>query len=258
MEICMTEEVEQLYHFNDFTETEYRRLVQLARTKWDFISFDDYEKDGAVCLWRHDVDMSPHRALRLAQVESEEGVSSTYFLHLHNSFYNLLEDIVRDKVIGIVKLGHAIGLHFDFRFYEGKITNRTDLEYYLSFERDVLEKTFDVKVSAFSFHNPDVLVEQYLKDDCLASLLNVNNPHIMKHFSYVSDSNGYWRYSRLRDVLEAENGPEKLYVLTHPGWWVPEPMSPKNRVLRCVRGRAESTDKSYDDILAFYGRKNIS
>jgi hypothetical protein len=57
------------YFFEDFTESEYETLLKLAKKKWRFIKYSEYRSDQPVVLWRHDLDFSVHRALRLAQME---------------------------------------------------------------------------------------------------------------------------------------------------------------------------------------------
>ena len=74
--------------------------------------------------------------------------------------------------------------------------------------------------------------------------------------SYVSDSNGYWRHSRLPDVL-AEGEAERLHVLTHPEWWQPQPMSPRERLERCIEGRSAAVRDWYDGLLESEGRDNV-
>ena len=39
-------------------------------------------------IWRHDIDMSVHRAYSLAKLERGLGVKSTFFILPHSEFYN--------------------------------------------------------------------------------------------------------------------------------------------------------------------------
>ena len=64
---------------------------------------------------------------------------------------------------------------------------------------------------------------------------------------YVSDSNGYWRFERLPEVLAA-GAHERLHVLTHPEWWQEEAMSPRERILRCIAGRARRRGDRHDPL----------
>ena len=72
----------------------------------------------------------------------------------------------------------------------------------------------------------------------------------------MSDSNGFWRYRRLEDVL-TEAKEERLQVLTHPEWLQDRVMTPRERVQRCIDGRAARVAERYDRYLADCGRPNI-
>ena len=100
----------------EFTEDAYRDLVRLARERYAFLAFPDAEAATAGVLWRHDLDVSVHRALALARIERAEGVTSTYFVHLHSRFYNAFEDSIVERLRAIVALSHHIGLHFESHF----------------------------------------------------------------------------------------------------------------------------------------------
>ncbi len=245
------------YHFEDFTEDEYRKLIRLAKVKWEFMPFANYQKPGRVCLWRHDIDFSVHRAYRLAQIEADEGVLATYFVLLHGIFYNVLEKEIARLIFAIRDLGHDVGLHFEPSFYGERLRDDNELIYLLTFERQILATVFEAEVRAFSWHNPtmgDSLMA--IDQDVIGGMINAYGRYIREHYSYCSDSNGYWRFRRLRDVLEAGTE-EKLHILTHPGWWTPEPMSPSDRVSRCVNGRAAWQQRIYQRMLAEAGRENV-
>ena len=61
----------------------------------------------------------------------------------------------------------------------------------------------------------------------------------------------------LREVL-AEGGHARLQVLTHPEWWVPEPLPPRARVARAIDGRAAAAAGRYDRALRALDRENRS
>ena len=79
-------------------------------------------------LWRHDVDISVHRALALARIEADLGVRATYFFTLHSSFYNLLEPAVAARARELLALGHWLGVHFDVAAYDGDLEQHVDAE----------------------------------------------------------------------------------------------------------------------------------
>ena len=244
------------YHFDDFTDAEYRDLLRLAKSGWKLISFDEYRTPGRVCLWRHDVDFSIHRACSLAQIEAQEGIQATYFVLLHSNFYNLMEDEVAERVLRILELGHTLGLHFDPQFYTKTILSRAEVLKQLEFEKQILQHFIKTKINTFSVHIPEVGDRINLKDQEIAGMTNAYGQDIQNNFSYCSDSNGYWRFRRLRDVLE-NGSDDRLHILTHPELWTPEPMSPRSRITRCIEGRAAKQHQRYDEILKISGRKNI-
>lgn len=238
------------YHFADFTMDGFRDLLRLAKARYEFRPFHASQPPGRFILWRHDVDFSLNAALRLARLEAEEGVRATYFLHIHSEYYNLLEARMTGIAREILSLGHVVGLHFDAEYHV--IRDKSDLENHLIFEKGILERVLSAPIDVFSFHNPVSLesVEQNLE---IAGLVNVYAAHFQKNVPYISDSNGYWRFKRLKDVLTAAEEP-CLHVLTHPEWWQTNVMSPKERVWRCIDGRAEAAKASYLGSLAKAGR----
>jgi hypothetical protein len=237
----------------DFTEAEYRRLLRLALRSYRPIAFPQFRSaEPGSLLWRHDLDFSVHRALALARIEAEEGVHATYFLNLHSAFYNAFEAEIADRAGQIVALGHDLGVHFDPSFYAAR---GAPPEEALAAERRLLESVFETAVLSFSLHNPETAGWRDDRDE-IAGMVNAYGASLRATFAYCSDSNGYWRFRRLRDVLEAAED-ERLHVLTHPEWWVPEPMPPRARVARCIDGRAARQHERYDRVLAEMGRRNV-
>lgn len=244
-------------HRFDFTEKHYRELLRLTKAEYRFVFYNEFRSSERIVLWRHDLDHSIHRALRLAQIEAEEGVKTTYFVHLHNNYYNWWKRDIADKLKEIQAMGHQLGLHFDPAFYQGRMNNGKDIIRRLAWEKQVLEMEFNQKIEVFSFHNPEV-VGNWLnyESDRVAGMINTYGRTLKTNFTYCSDSNGYWRFERLWDVLN-KAAADRLQVLTHPGWWQERPMHPRERVFRNIYGQAESTMRLYDTNLASVGRTNL-
>jgi len=59
---------------NSFTIDNYKELLAQAVNRYHFIGYNEEYGKEDVALWRHDIDISPHRALKLASLESEMGV----------------------------------------------------------------------------------------------------------------------------------------------------------------------------------------
>lgn len=239
--------------FDDFTRENYRRLLGLAKRSYACRLFSNFSEDERFILWRHDLDFSVQAALKIARIEAEEGVCATYFLYPHSRFYNLLERENKAAVSELASLGHAIGLHFDRKFHG--TASLSQLESQLVDERLMLRAMFGIDVSVFSFHDTDAFTDQ-CRQWSYSGLVNTYADYFRKEVGYVSDSNGIWRHRRLEDVL-TQAADERLQVLTHPAWWQDEPMSPRERVERCIAGRARSTGQFYDTGLSALGRPNV-
>lgn len=238
----------------DFTVKSYRELLAIAKQEYAFVCYNAIPWGQRFVLWRHDCDYSLNRAHALARVEAEEGVRATYFLNPHCEFYNLFEKSQHRLVREIIEMGHEIGLHFDAAFHD--ISDEEKLEQQVGAEAQLLERLYGVKPSAFSFHNP-VAAHMSCEADTYGGLVNCYSRRFKTAVPYCSDSNGYWRFRRLQDVLTNANDP-CLQVLTHPGWWQETAMPPRQRIFRSVYGRAKATMRLYDAGLDAHGRQNIA
>lgn len=240
--------------YSDFTVSHYRELLRLARCNWPIVGYENIPWDSRFLIWRHDCDYSLNRAKVLAQIESEEGVSATYFVNPRCEFYNLLERSQIDILLELQDMGHQIGLHFDGMFHA--TYNEFELVAQLQMEASILEATLGIKPKAFSFHNPSAF-HLSCEEEGYAGMLNCYSKRFKRDVAYTSDSNGYWRYRRLHDVLlSAEES--RLQVLTHPGWWQDEPMTSRQRVFRAVYGRADATIRFFDKAIESGDRENPS
>ncbi|KYG81133.1 polysaccharide deacetylase family protein [Roseivirga echinicomitans] len=243
------------YYFEDFTRENYKALIALALKKYTFITFDELGSDASnKILWRHDIDFSMHSALKLAQIEAEMGVRANYFILPHSEFYNIFEKEVTEILFKIKELGHNIGLHFDSHYYE--ITLEDDLEDYLLKEVELFRSIFNIEIRAFSFHNTTEFTMSCEKE-AYAGLFNVYTESIKKNYDYCSDSNGYWKYRRLKDFL-MDDSIKNAQVLTHPAWWQDEVMSPSDRIKRVVHGRSNNVLSEYREALSKFGNFDVS
>ncbi len=245
-----------VYNSDSFTEVEYRSLIKVAQENWKFIGYDDCCCTDASILWRHDIDFSVHRARALAEIEASESVVSTFFVLLHSQFYNVFEQDIYKLIHEIIGMGHHIGLHFDPSFYGQKIRSEIDLIEIMTFEKNILENLYGCKIAACSWHNPSTIDYPSFGAQQIAGMINAYSTDIATKFSYISDSNGLWRERTLKDVLE-QHIEQYLHVLTHPEWWTPAAMPPRDKIVRAAVGRKEAALKSYDNFLALHQRPNI-
>lgn len=242
------------YKFEDFTLENYARLLGIAIEQG--YAFSDYGLEHSPVrelVWRHDVEFSVHRALKMAKIEAEKGIKAHYFFQLHSEFYNIFEKEIFVLAKEIVGLGHYIGLHFDAHFWE--IERAEQLEKCLLTDKSHLEKLLEVEIRSFSYHNttPALLA---MNDLYYANMLNVYAKDIREKYRYCTDSTGIWRYERLEDILKDESI-QYLQVLTHDGMWQDTAMAPRQRVKRSIDMRAKRIQEYYDDFLPKAGQLNI-
>lgn len=240
--------------FGEFTEAGFRALISsLIAAGYRFASYGDAGEDRHV-LWRHDVDVSMHRAVRLAEIEAEVGVHATYFVNPRCTFYNLLESGIIRLVHRIHNLGHEIGLHFDGGIDEGTNWTIDRLDQAVSHERALVEQAVGASVRSVSWHNPTMSNLLAFDQKHIAGLTSAYGATLRENYAYCSDSNGYWRFKPMADVIS--EGHRRLHLLTHPEWWTPEAMSPSARIDRAILGRARAVRRDYDVMLKTAGRVN--
>ena len=174
-----------------FSPAGYRSLIELGLSSgYEFLSFDEPIPHSVqrVCLLRHDVDADMDAAARMAAIESEIGVRSTYFFMVRSPVYNLFSRSNEKLALSIVKRGHFLGLHFD-QGYTGQPHQSTKDR--ILFEAEMLARNLDVPVRTVSFHQPgpDVLGERV----DTGNLINTYSQSDLPGFHYLSDSNRQWR-----------------------------------------------------------------
>ncbi len=239
----------------EFTEAAFRSmLVALKEGGYSFSRYGEALTERHV-IWRHDVDFSMHRALRTAQIESDETAVATYFINPRSTFYNVFEPEVERLVRRIRSLGHEIGLHFDALAYDQTRWTLDTLAPALTKERRLLETAVGAPVRTVSWHNPDQSNLLEFDADDVCGLVNVYSETLRRNYTYCSDSNGYWRFNPMPEVIA--EGHQRLHLLTHPAWWTLSPMSPSERIDLAILGRARKVRRDYDKQLRIGGRANV-
>jgi len=220
----------------DFTLDKYRELLSFLQDNYNLYTVEGYlverpKKDFVIL--RHDVDRSPKNALKMAELENEMGVKSTYYFRYP---YTFKPDIIKR----IHELGHEVGYH-----YETLSKAKGDYEKAIRmFERELQEfrKIVDVKTISmhgsplskydnrslwgrYDFREYGIIGEAYL---------SVDDPEIY----YITDTGRNWgNRHNIRDkhIWKSINGevrgtdhliraltelrPRKLYITVHPERW---------------------------------------
>ena len=95
----------------DFTMGTYKdlclALLDSGYTPLTVYSYLEGQKNNnKLIVLRHDIDRRPGNALRMAELEQELGIQSTYYFRFP---YTFKPDIIRK----IQALGHEIGYHYE-------------------------------------------------------------------------------------------------------------------------------------------------
>jgi hypothetical protein len=177
----------------DFSVAHYRELLAAAQAGgYAPAGFDRPPHAGDLIL-RHDVDLSLDAASRMAEVEAEAGVWSTWFLMTRSVFYNLDSAEGAQAIERLRALGHRIAHHGVW----------PDIDLDGRFERVV------------AWHNPD---PEYIHVP-IDGAVNVMEPPFFDAAHYRSDSNQRWRNGCPHDQLAAGEF-EWLQLLIHPEIWM--------------------------------------
>ena len=191
---------------------DYKIFIKKFISKsYNFINFNQLDvNDNRQIILRHDVDISIDLALKMAYIENDLNISSTYFFLLTNESYNLLSDKNIAKVRRIKELGHEISLHFDLSIY-------SDPKSGFIFEMEIFNKVFDEKIYITSIHRPN---ENFLnKPDKYFTIPNTYEKKLTENAKYFADSGGNFRFGNPIDSEEFNSG-ENVQIGIHPIWWI--------------------------------------
>jgi hypothetical protein len=203
-----------------FSYNEYRNIINLVREHIPIVDFSEVnEETKKFCVLRHDIEFSIDRAYKLAKIEKELGITSTYTVQVRNNTYNALSEKNIDLIRKIKDLGHHIGLHQNPPLMEfEKLGN------YIMTDINILEHFYGFEIDRFAFHRPK---KEYLKSYItLDNKINCYDKKFFQYFDdrpdeldilYLADSNHEWKYGYPLDFDFTKIN--KLQLLTHPFSW---------------------------------------
>ena len=230
-----------------FTYREYASLVQdLKDSGYRFARFaeaaDLLAARQSFVLMRHDVDMCLESALRLAEIESGLGITSTYFFILRTDHYNIFSKRGTEYVSQILALGHQLGLHFDPCAYDHRGPDTYFLREVCSTECRLLENWFEHPISIVSYHRPSPFLLQ--GDPAITAPRHHTYMSLYtKDIKYFSDSGGEWRFGKPIESDAFRQG-LPMQILIHPIWWTNNPLSAYDRLLSFVQKTKEALELS--------------
>ena len=241
-----------------FTLEGYRAMLRRTQDQYELVDFgvmaDPSLPNRRFCILRHDIDVSPPRALAMARVEAELGIRSTYTVLMTGRFYNVFETETREILQEIAGLGHHLGLHFDAAW--AGVRTEADLDAGLAWQVETLSRALGgPSIDMFSFHDPDEMALGF-KAPQYCGLWNSYASVLQDNVSYHSDSNGHWRFRTWTETLDEQH--ERLHVLTHPEWWIERYLPAAERICTAIDERAVHAWQAYHRALTRCGRSNKS
>jgi hypothetical protein len=242
---------------SNFTLAAYVSLIEKTAVEYPCRGFDvlaSASLPDRFCLLRHDIDMAPKTALRLALLEAERDLRATYNVLLTGPHYSPFEKPIADIIRQIAELGHDIGLHFDASWHD--IRDQAALGTAVRREAQILQDLLNgTEVRCFSFHNTTNFTMS-ARADSYGGLWNAYSGRLQDEVEYVSDSNGYWRFRSWAELLF--EAPPRIQVLTHPEWWTESDLPPAEKVCRLLEDRSRETWRDYVSLLQRAGRSIVS
>ena len=240
----------------DFTFEAYIQYITAIKSSFKIIKFNDYFRANNelknFCIIRHDVDRNIYNALKIAHLENQHHIQSTYFFRTHNHTFK--PEIITE----IHKLGHDIGYH-----YENLSDTKGNIkEALIDFEQNLTKLRKIVPIKTIAMHGRPLLPydnkslwqtkEHHTlltqKFDIIGDVyLDMNYSDIM----YITDTGRNWstQKNNIRDKINADmnidfkkgddllnflqNTPNsKIIFQTHPERWA------KNKFewfLQCIK-----------------------
>ncbi len=201
----------------DFSYAYLEQLLADALELLPSIRFSEVREeslqDSRGVLLRHDVDLSLERAMKVAEIEHELGLSATYMVMTTCPFYQIEDPASQSMLTGLQSLGHEVELHFDTA--PGHSDPSIDLVVeQINEQCERLARATGEPVLSLSLHRPQPgVLRGPLR---IAGRINAYAARLMEW--YLSDSKGSWRAGNPVSRLAAPQG-AVLQLLIHPIWW---------------------------------------
>ena len=199
-----------------FTYKAYLTLVSRLRFHGYVITdYHCWHKEQRCVILRHDIDYDINQALKMAEIEAENGIKSTYFVMITSDFYNIHSMDTRIKIKRIVELGHEIGVHYDELAYPEAVGKIDAIVKRIEYEKELLQGDIGTDITVVSMHRPSKGILE--GDITIPGMINSYGKTFFYDFKYVSDSRRKWRES-VEKYIETEEY-ERIHILTHPFWY---------------------------------------
>ena len=192
-------------------------ITDLIENGYSISDYKNCKSKKKTVILRHDIDTDISKAVRMAKIESDLSVSSTYFVLLTSQFYNLMAKDTLEELKKIKnRYGHNIGLHFDELNYTNEYyKNNGGIKNTILTECEILKTITGFEIDYVSMHRPSR--ETLTADYDLSPAINSYSSYFFKEFKYVSDSRRQWRED-IDEIIKSGRY-DKLHILTHAFWY---------------------------------------
>lgn len=206
-----------------FSYNEYKQMIEQIRAHIPIVSFDAVTPDTLwYCVIRHDVEFSIERALQLAKVEAELGISSTYVFQVCNNNYNPFSHKNRQHILDIAAMGHDIGVHVHLGNFNENVQS---IENYIIHQAQLLSIALGYPIDKFSMHRP---LKKHIENSItIPGYINMNDTKFFTYTDnfniydlpvlYLADSNHEWKYGNPLDINFSKIS--KMQLNCHPFSW---------------------------------------
>jgi len=241
---------------SDFSYGYFKRILQAIKSNFELRLLSEAPRilntiGQPKLILRHDVDVSIKRALRMAEIESESGICSTYMVMINSPLY-----CVEDKPSGgilreLINMSHEVGLHFNLDDAERNSNCEiSTVEAKIHSACKQLENITGLSVLSISFHR--AIEMKFLRGrSVVCGRVNAYSQELIAW--YLSDSKGCWREGEPLPKLLRPDKP-LLQLLIHPIWWGEEHMLPEDRLQEFfdtkTQGQSPQYVKAFDTALA--------
>ena len=241
----------------NFTYADYQRIIRsLQEHGYTVSSYYDWKNYSRCVILRHDIDNDIEKAVKLAKIEQDLGVCSTYFVLVSSDFYNIFSAKNEKLLHEILACRHHIGLHFDEVRYPGIKTPEEAREKIVK-EAELLSIACGSKIDIVSMHRPSkMMLEADLK---IPGMINSYGQEFFKDFKYISDSRRRWR-EPVEEIVSNGNY-ERLHILTHAIWYNEEEIDIHDSICQFINGgnlqRYKAEEENITDLKSIMSEDEI-
>lgn len=228
------------YDPNNFTYEAYRGLIEHALEQgYAFRSLtDESPPPKKSIVLRHEVPFSLEAAVRMAKIDHDLGVDSSFSIDPENPFYDLNGD-ARDPETGenrpavqiLQDLGREITLKITPRDEDGKLLSKPEIVEKIKRLRGEMKEELGIEIAAYSFDTTGTNPEEDLPLHEIDGMISVIGNQFADGISrtYAADQNGMYLYTSPRENMD--EGKPHLHLMLHPQWSSETPMLPYQRLL---------------------------